>query len=622
MFALILLIAAGFMLTKILARHKKLGGAETACLTLVFSAVFLFAAGLLLSFFHMLNLLLPFVALLTVALVLYIKGVKGLAPDCGFETIDLFLLAVFVIGFLIRAYPTLTDPMPYGSYDVIQHYAMSMEVASHNGLVDDFPRYINWYGNGQDNVNGTWIYPPGTSVAMASAHELSGLSWSRTINLFGAFFDSLTILVIFLICLEIFDNKKVGIIAGFFFAVSTRNLSSLYFGQVAYELGIMLAMLSLYFFLLLCKNKNKIFTLLSGISAGMAFITSPLAMAYVFAMMFFFSVFKLLRRRDISAGKAFAAIVVIALLLSAFYLPKFLLWSSFFGQKYSEALSFSLIEFVYPEQLMKKSTGMPSWYYEPFKTLGAAWIILFLSGLALAIKNKYEWKSFLLVWVFTDYVLTHAYIVLGLLGLGVLYDYSGRFFAQSAIVYAVLAGVLAEFSLKLAGNKISFERDKKIISSNPTIISLFAIMFIAVFLIYVPEEITTAQQMYQPPWRINAAEYGALQAVAADTGTDYAMLVLSPNVQASDNFRGIFEAFGKTRVYTQPVADAEGGLQLLFAHKHTYGEIDYMTHYVMFDYTGFATQTSFKNYADSMQSFEAQFSNKLYDSGGVRVYKV
>lgn len=619
MFALILMVVAGFLLTQLFARHKKLDGAETVCLTLVFSAVFLFATGLLLSFFHLLNLLFPFAALLTVALALYLKR---LSPDFRFELLDLFLLAVFVIGFLIRAYPTLSDPMPYGSYDVIQHYAMAMEVASHNGLVDGFPRYINWFGNSQDNVNGTWIYPPGTSVAMASAHELSGLSWPRTINLFGAFFDSLTIVVIFLICLEMFGSKKAGIIAGFLFAVSTRNLSSLYFGQIAYEFGVMLATLSLYFFLLFCKNKKKLFTLLSGISAGLAFITSPLAIAYAFAVMFFFSAFGLLKRRETAAGKSFVAIAVITLLLSSFYLPNFLLWSSFFGQKYSEKLSFSLIEFVYPEQLMKKSTGMPDWYYEPFKTLGTVWIILFLSGMVMVVKNKWAWKSFLLLWFFADYALTHAYIPLGLFGMGVLYDYSGRFFAQSAIVYAVIAGVLAEFSLKLAGNKISFERDGKIISLSPATISLFAIVFIAIFLVYVPEKITTAQQIYQAPWRINAAEYGALQAVAVDTGADYAMLVLSPNVQASDNFRGMFEAFGKTRVYTQPAASEDGSLKLELVHKHAYGEIVYMTRYVMFDYTGFATHASFKNYADSMQSFEALFSNKFYDSGNVRIYKV
>ncbi len=618
MIGLLLALATGFLATQIMSKRQKLDGIETVCLTLLLSVVIVFAEGLALSFFHLLDLLFFALALSAVALLLHLRKL-----DLGFkfERIDLFVLAVFAIGFLLRVYPALTDPMPYGSYDVIQHYAMAMETASHNGLVNDFPRYINWYGNSQDNVNGTWIYPPGTSVALASMHALSGFDWPVTINVFSSFFDSLTILVIFLICMECF-GKKSGVIAGFLFAVSTRNLSSLYFGQVAYEFGIMLATLSLYFFLLQHRHKKFSFTLASGVVAGLAFITSPLAMAYIFAVMLFFSVFKLVKRRNVDASKAFVAVVLIALALSAFYIPKLLEWSSFFSQTYSEKLTFSLTEFFYPEQLMKKPTGMPDWYYEPFKTLGTFWIAIYLAGLVVVVRGKREWRSFVLVWGLADYVLTHAYIVLGMFGLGVLYDYSGRFFAQSTIIYAIVAGALAEFSLKSAGNKVSFERDNKILSVNPPLISLFAIIFMLILFLYVPEKLTTAQQIYQNPWRMNSAEYEALQAVAANTGVDYAMLVLSPNVQASDNFRGLFETFSRTRVYTQPAADENGGLKLEFVHKHAYGEIIYATHYVMFDYTGLASNPSFSDYVASMKAFEPQFSDKLYDSGGVRVYKL
>jgi len=247
MFGLLLALATGFSATQIMSKRRKLNGIETVCLTLALSVVFVFAEGLALSFFHLLDLLFFALALSAAALLLYLRRLE---VGFKFERIDLFVLVVFAIGFLLRVYPALTDPMPYGSYDVIQHYAMAMETASHNGLVNDFPRYINWYGNSQDNVNGTWIYPPGTSVALASMHALSGFDWPATINVFSSFFDSLTMLVIFLICVEVFGGKKAGVVAGLLFAVSTRNLSSLYFGQVAYEFGIMLAALSLYFFLL------------------------------------------------------------------------------------------------------------------------------------------------------------------------------------------------------------------------------------------------------------------------------------------------------------------------------------------------------------------------------------
>ncbi|MFH0889605.1 MAG: hypothetical protein V1836_00485 [Candidatus Aenigmatarchaeota archaeon] len=609
--AFILAILSAFMISRTLIADKY--SYERLFVSLVLSFVILFVSGVLLNFLGQINYL-ALIAVNAVFLAALFYKYKTLELDLPkLDLVDIAVIVVFLLALVIRAAPAFSDPMPFGSYDIIQHYAMAMETYERGSVPNDFPKYLNWFGTSQDNVNGVWVYPPGTAIMMATLKAAFGFSWPFTIYFFSALLDALTAIIIYLFAGTILKSKGVGLVAASLFAISGKNLYSLYFGQVAYEFGIMLAAFALFAFAV--GRAHQKFVLLSGIAGGLSFIVSPLAAGYFLFASFFISLYGSLKAKKISHMKEFTFVVVLSVIVSLFFLPKFAMWFSFFGAK-STADAFNPADLVWPFKMIEKQPGLPGWYFDPLTTMGSAWLVLLVAGLALLAFTKFEGRGVVAAWFVADYILTHSYLVWGPLGYSILYDYAGRWMAQSSVILALIAGLAGMYFFSNKNNKLKISASEGI--------SLALVIATVIVLIYAPEKLVTASGIYAQPYRMSPDMYSVLPEIRQDTKPLSAILVLSPSVQAADERRGLIEAFSKTRVYTQPQV-SNNTLNLEYVHNYTTGSITYNTRYIMFDYGGFAKSSQFSSYVQGMTNFEKSlFSGKAPDfvSGDVRVYKI
>ncbi|MBI4167845.1 MAG: hypothetical protein HY515_02710 [Candidatus Aenigmarchaeota archaeon] len=612
--AFLLAFASSLLLTGRLSENRL--NYERIFYSLVLSFALILSGGVVLNFIRQIGsvqLIVVNLLLLGVLLAKYKKfGLGKLELDLN----DYLVMFVFVIAFLVRGLPIISDPMPFGSYDIIQHYAMAIETHERGSVPDNFPKYMNWYGASQDNANGIWLYPPGTAIMMASMKSVFSLPWPQTIHLFAALFDSLSVLIIYMIAGRLLKNKVAGLVGGSLFSISGKNIFSLYFGQVAYELGIMLALFAILIYIIESHSRRHRI-ILSGLVGGLSFLVSPLAAGYFMFAAFFISLSESCRSKKLSHIKDFAVVVAAVFLVSAFFLPKFAMWFSFFSAKPSGTPdSLSLPDLVWPYKMIAKQPGLPGWYFDPNVTMGTLWLILLVIGLAIMFFTKIEGRKILAPWFIADYILTHSYILWGPLGFGVLYDYAGRWMAQSSVVLALIAGLIATY-------KIS-NKDGKILLSRSDGISLGYAAFVLILLVYAPAKLAAASTLYAQPQRMTTSMYSLMGDLRTDTKENSAMLVFSANVQAADERRGLIEALSKTRVYTNPNVNNDI-LNLTFTHTYTGGFISYQTRYIMFDYGGFARAQQFADYVKYYRNAEnALFGNTqpTFYNDEVRVYRL
>lgn len=611
--AFLLAVASGLLLSSQLTNKLNY---ERIFYTVILSFVLLFSSGVLLNFFGQIGFFQIVVVNLLLLGALLFKYKKFWIEKLDLDITDYLVMLVFVVSFLVRAAPIVSDPMPFGSYDIIQHYAMAMETHERGSVPEEFPKYLNWYGASQDNVNGVWVYPPGNAIMAAVMKSTFSLSWPYTIHLFSALFDSFSVLIIYMFAGRIIKNKVVGLIGGSLFAISGKNIFSLYFGQVAYELGIMLALFALLIYVTESPPR-KHRTILSGLVGGLSFLVSPLAAGYFLFAAFLISLFEWHSSKKTSRLKDFAVTVIAVLIVSAFFLPNFLMWFSFFSAKPSGTPdSLSLADLVWPFKMIVKQPGLPGWYFDPNVTMGTLWLVLLLVGLGVLFSAKIEGKKIIVGWFVADYILTHSYILWGPLGFGVLYDYAGRWMAQSSVVLALVAGLIGLYKFS--------KKDGKFLISKTEGFSIGYAVFVLILLIYAPAKLAAASSIYAQPYRMTPGMFSLMDDIRADTKDNSAMLVFSAGVQAADERRGLIEALSKTRVYTKPNVN-DGILNLTFTHHYTGGVIDYKTRYIMFDYDGFAKSQQFADYVSYYRNAEnALFGDAkpAFSNNEVRVYRL
>ncbi|MBI4177305.1 MAG: hypothetical protein HY516_02965 [Candidatus Aenigmarchaeota archaeon] len=612
--AFLFALSASFLVTGRLFGNKV--DYERVFYSTILSFIILFSSGVLLNLFGQIG-----TAQITVVnLVLLGAAVhahkKPVFDKIEFNMPDYAALLVFLMAFFVRAAPIISDPAPFGSYDVIQHYAMAMETYEGGAVPNEFPKYLNWYGASQDNVNGVWVYPPGNAIMLAVMKSVFNLSWPYTVHIFSALFDAFTVLIIYMICGKVLKDVRAGVVAATLFSVSGKNIFSLYFGQVAYELGIMLSMFALFVYVSESHLKNWRVAV-SGLVGGLSFLVSPLAAGYFIFAAFFVSAFEWRASKNTSHLKNFATAVVVLLAVSSFFLPKFAAWSSFFGARPAGTPdSLSLPDLVWPFRMIAKQPGLPGWYFDPGVTLGIPWLVLIVVGLGVLALSRFEGRRKVAAWLAADYVLTHSYILWGPLGFGVLYDYAGRWMAQSSVILAVVAGLVAAYRISNKDGKLFISRNEGV--------PIGLVVFILILLAYVPEKVSAAGSIYAQPYRMSAGVYSLMDDVRADTADNSAMLVFSANVQAADERRGLTEALSKTRVYTQPSVN-NGELNLTFVHNYAGGSITYDTRYIMFDYSGFAKSAQFADYVQYYSNAEKSLFGNVppaFTSGDVRIYRL
>ena len=103
------------------------------------------------------------------------------------------------------------------------------------------------------------------------------------VNVFGIrfasiFFGTLAIIVVYLICKELF-NKKVGLIAAFVSAISSYQLDMMEAGMDTTM--VFFVLLSLYFFILSTRKENKLYFYLIWVSAGIAVMVKPIGLLFL-----------------------------------------------------------------------------------------------------------------------------------------------------------------------------------------------------------------------------------------------------------------------------------------------------------------------------------------------------
>ena len=104
-----------------------------------------------------------------------------------------------------------------------------------------------------------------------------------SVNVFGIrfasiFFGTLTIIVVYLVCKEIF-NKKVGLIAAVILAVSPYQLDMMEAGMDITM--VFFVLLSLYFFILSARKENKFYFYLIWLSAGISVMVKPIGLLFL-----------------------------------------------------------------------------------------------------------------------------------------------------------------------------------------------------------------------------------------------------------------------------------------------------------------------------------------------------
>lgn len=141
------------------------------------------------------------------------------------------------------------------------------------------------------------------------------------VNVFGMRFiaillGTLTIIVVYLLGKEIF-SKRVGIMASLITSLSLYQLEMTNSGA---DVGMsFFAMLSLYFFILFSKNKNKRYFYLIWVSIAIAVMTKPIA-AVFFIVLFLCSLFYHFRKQKSVKLKEY---IYLAVLMALIFLPVF-----------------------------------------------------------------------------------------------------------------------------------------------------------------------------------------------------------------------------------------------------------------------------------------------------------
>ena len=185
------------------------------------------------------------------------------------------LLGIFIIAFIIRAYPIIKYGISLRAYDPFVQYQLAMLIEKHGLKV--FFNDIDFYA---------W-YPWGRAFkALYLGIPLTALIIYKLILFFGfqidlltvatfipAIFGSLTVFAVYGIAREI-KSERAALFAAFLVAISPGMIQRTLAGFFDNEsVGVFLIMLILWLFILASKRGSVLFSLLAGLALGFLGLT-------------------------------------------------------------------------------------------------------------------------------------------------------------------------------------------------------------------------------------------------------------------------------------------------------------------------------------------------------------
>ena len=209
------------------------------------------------------------------------------------------LILIFILAYLVRIFSIFDYEIILGANDPYSQYRAALYIEE-NGL-SAFLSWVDtqtWYPEGRFWGRTQYIGTPLSAVLLYQFTSLIGLDIPLNVICFyqPALLGALTCIAIYFLGKEL-GNKKVGLLASLFLAISAGHLQRTVVGFFDNEaLGILFLVISLYFYTRALRTGSPIATILSGISLGIL-SGSWGAATYVFNLIALHAFFLLLLKK-------------------------------------------------------------------------------------------------------------------------------------------------------------------------------------------------------------------------------------------------------------------------------------------------------------------------------------
>ena len=170
------------------------------------------------------------------------------------------LIVILLFAFLFRSIPAWTNA------------AWGNDIGVYYGLTNSFVKYGTIF-NSYEGWGGSYEYFPLLYIIGGSIHLITGVSIIKSLTYSAPVFGALTSLFLFLITYELFNNKRIALLAAAFLAVNPIHLYQTSHAAPL-TIGHFFMLLSLYFFLALKRRKRFLVPLI--ISSGLLILSHHL----------------------------------------------------------------------------------------------------------------------------------------------------------------------------------------------------------------------------------------------------------------------------------------------------------------------------------------------------------
>jgi asparagine N-glycosylation enzyme membrane subunit Stt3 len=317
------------------------------------------------------------------------------------------LFAILSLGAIIRA-----------SLNIINKYPVGWDIGNYSMFITTYAK--------------TWPYIPEilpvTGGIPATSDVLPFIPWTHAffynvLNLdiltFIKFMPVITFAFVFigiyLLSVEIFERKEVGIFSAFLLATSKYDMLYTYAGYVYKTYFCIALMIFLLFFSLrvikpyytgetkLFNRESKKYTIFAGITLFMILSSHEFTHAVVFMIYGTFMLVSVVLERK-NFNKPLIALICIFLLGTLLWVPVLVSWSDFYHQRYLRMTAPGMESSLVKNILVSMIKSYPSFPY------GMIPSIFSVGGILWVITRKRGYSTLLLMsWLFSMYFFTKSY---------------------------------------------------------------------------------------------------------------------------------------------------------------------------------------------------------------------
>ncbi len=219
-----------------------------------------------------------------------------------------FIIVLF--SFFVRIYAISSFPKSMFSDEALNGYeAYSILKTGRDEYGTPFPITFKAFGDYRPGLN---IYATVPSVAIFGLNEFA-------VRLPSVIFSCLTVLVVMLIGLNLFKNKKIAALSGFAMAISPWSIQ---FARMSHEANLTTFLVTLGILFLVLSLRKKVWLILSALFLALSVYAYYSPRVFVPLFIFFFGLaywklFKKYRKIVLIASLIFVVTGTIALVLTA-----------------------------------------------------------------------------------------------------------------------------------------------------------------------------------------------------------------------------------------------------------------------------------------------------------------